>query len=126
DGGAFIVLDAELVDSDGSGVTFDVRSQFDTLPDGLRMHGDEIDVVEHIRWRETFLNGVEYDFYIKEDIEDCSEFIEKQIYSPMAAYSLPRKARASMGYHIGPIPGSDIVTFNSTNIKNPSRVRVRR
>jgi hypothetical protein len=107
-------------------VLVEVRSQWDTLPDGLKMHGDEIDVTEHLRWFNLFLSSVEYDFRLADSIENAKEFIEQQIYSPMAAYSLPRKSRASMGYHIGPIPGQGIVTFDQSNIKNPSRVKIRR
>lgn len=127
DEGDFIVIDGvTLADSTGVNANVAFRSQYDTLPDGLKMQNDEIDINEHLRWYQLFLSSVQYDFYLKDSIENAKEFIESEIYSPMAAYSLPRKARASMGYHIGPIPGSNIKVFNETNIKNPSKIKLKR
>lgn len=127
DEGDFVVIDGvTLADSTGENANVAFRSQYDTLPDGLKMQNDEIDINEHLRWYQLFLSGVQYDIYLKDTIDNAKEFIESQLYSPMAAYSLPRKARASMGYHIGPIPGSNIKVFNETNIKNPSKIKIKR
>lgn len=133
------ISDIQLVD-DGSyivlsGVTFTTeattsavcsfRSQYDTLPDGLKMGGDEVDVEEHLDLFSLFFSGASYDFYLKEEI-NAREFLEKEIYLPIACYSVPRKARASVGYHIGPLPGETTVTIDETNVKNPDSVRLRR
>jgi hypothetical protein len=39
---------------------------------------------------------------------------------------LPRKSKASVGYHIGPIPGQDITTLNDSNVKNPTKQKLKR
>lgn len=101
-------------------------SQYATLPDGCRMSPDEIDVAEHLRLYELFLNSVQYTFYVKDGIEDAREFLEQNVYMPMSAYSLPRKARSSVGYHIGPIPGTEIKTFDESNVKKPVGIKVKR
>lgn len=126
-GGSYIVVDgAPFTDESPSAATMSIRSQYDTLPDGLRMGGDEVDVAEHLLLYQRFLSSDQYDIYLKETIENAKEFLEQNIYSPIACYSLPRKSKASIGYHIGPIPGQDILTLNDTNVKNPSKQKLKR
>lgn len=125
--GSYIVIDGvSLVDETSSAAVMSVRSKYDTLPNGLRMVNEEIDIAEHDRLNQLFLSNISYDIYLKETIENAKEFLEEQIYSPAAAYSLPRKSRASLGYHIGPIPGQDIKTLSYDNVKRPSQMRLKR
>ncbi len=126
--GDFVVIGGVsfIDDVTSDGIIASFISQYATLPDGCRMGPDEIDVDEHLRIYRLFLTSVNYTFYIKNGIPDGRAFLEQDIYRPMAAYSLPRKARASMGYNIGPIPGSNIKTFGVSNIKNPESIRVKR
>lgn len=98
------------------------RSQYDTLPDGMKMYPDEVDVVEHQRLKSLFLNSFSYDFYLKDTIDNGKEFIEQEIYSPVSAYSTPRKARSSVAYTVGPLPNSTITTFDVTNVKNADKL----
>lgn len=125
-GGTYLVVDgAALVDEADTPAIASFRSQYDVLPDGWRMAPDEVDVDEHLRLKQLFLSSMEYDFFLKDTV-DGREWLEKQIYSPVACYSLPRKARASVGYHIGPIPGQNIKTFNEANVLNPDAISVKR
>jgi hypothetical protein len=103
-----------------------IRSQYDSLPDGAEMDSDFIDIAEHLRIKQLFLSSFEYDFYLKDTIENLKDFIEQQIYKPASAYSLPRKARSSMGYFIGPIPSESTLTLNKENITHPSRLSIKR
>lgn len=98
------------------------RSQYDTLPDGLKMYPDEVDITEHERIRDMFMNGYAYDMYIRETIENAKEFIEQEIYSPVAAYSTARNARSSVAYTVGPLPTTTVVTLNANNVKNADRL----
>lgn len=118
-GSAFVL---EL-DSTAEMATF---TQFNTLPDGMRMAPDEVDIDEHLKLRDFFHSSTQMRFFIKEDEIDGKEFIDNQLYKPIACYSLPRKAKASIGYTVGPIPGEEIKTFDIKNIKNPQRVRIKR
>jgi hypothetical protein len=125
--GSYVVVDGvSFVDEAGTSAVMDIRSQYDTLPDGLRMGGDEVDVDQHLYLYRTFLSSDAYDIYVKDTIDNAKEFLEKHIYSPIACYSLPRKSKASVGYHSGPVPGQDIVTLNTSNIKNPSKQKLKR
>jgi hypothetical protein len=128
--GDFVLLgDVTLADmfwSEDDPITAEFTSQYSTLPDGCRMKPDEVDIDEHVRLYRLFLNSFEYKFYLKDGIENAKDFLEQEIYKPIAAYSLPRKARASIGYHIGPIPGTNIKTFDETNIKNPAKLTLKR
>jgi hypothetical protein len=125
--GSYIVVDGvTFIDESMATTLLDVRSQYDTLPEGLKFTNDEIDIDEHLRLYQLFLSSVQYDIYLKDTIENVKDFIEAELYSPAAAYSLPRKSRASLGYHIGPIPGQDIKILDETSVRNPSKIKVQR
>lgn len=125
--GSFIIFSSDLAMTDETDATLLVsfRSKYDTLPEGLGMSPDEVDVAEHERLRKQFLSGMEYDFFIKDTI-DAKAFIEKEIYMPAAAYSLPRKSKSSVGYSISPIPGSNTKILDRDSITNPAKLAVRR
>jgi hypothetical protein len=101
------------------------RSKYDTLPSGLKMSPDEVDVLEHERLFNLFLSGIQYDVYIKETLEG-RDFISEELYKPIACYSVPRKARASLAYTIGPLPTTIIKTLDVNNVKNADRIAKRR
>lgn len=101
------------------------RSKYDVYPDGLKMSPQDVDVLEHERIRSLFLSSFEYDIYLKDSI-DGKEFLEREVYLPAAAYSIPRKAKSSVGYTISPIPNSNIAILNSYKIKNPKKIVLRR
>jgi hypothetical protein len=126
DDGSYIVLNGvTFVTEATTSAVCSFRSKYDTIPDGMKMGGDEVDVEEHTSLFGLFFSGYELDFYLKEEING-REFLEKEIYLPIACYSVPRKARASVGYHIGPLPGETTVTLDETNVKNPDTIRLRR
>ena len=106
-------------------VTIGFRSKYDTLGQGLRMTPLEVDVVEHERWRDLILSAYEYRFYVK-DTMDAKQFLEEQIYLPYGAYAIPRKGKCSVGFHIGPLPEEEITVLDESNIKNPSKIRLKR
>ncbi len=103
------------------------RSQYDTLPIGasLQMLPDDVDVAQHAKLKELFFTSFDLDIYL-EDTVNGKEFIETELYVPGGMFSVPRKARSSVGIASGPIPGSDIVTLDETNVTNPTKLFVRR
>jgi hypothetical protein len=127
DEGSYIVIDGvTFVEESNSAATISFRSQYDTLPSGLKMKGDEVDIAEHLLIYQRFLSSLSYDFLLKESIENCKDFIETEIYKPASAYSLPRKARSSIGFHVSPIPSQDTITLSENNIVEPSRIKLKR
>jgi hypothetical protein len=125
--GTYLVIDNVTFVNEASTVgTVSFRSKYDSLPSGLKLSPDEVDVAEHERIYTLFLSSHNYLFYLKESIENAQEFLEQQIYKPAGAYSLPRKARCSMGYFIGPIPGSSTITIDDGNVTNPDKLKIRR
>ena len=120
-----VIAGVSFVTETSTAAVVDFRSQYDTLGEGLDMDGDHVDVPEHERVLRLFLSGFNYDFYLKDTIEG-KKFIEEQIYNPAGAYGLPRKSQSSVGMHAGPLPGVAIQTFDSTNVTNPSKLKIRR
>jgi hypothetical protein len=101
-------------------------SQWNTLPDGMKMKPDEVDINEHLRIRDFFHSATQMRLYIKQDEIEGKEYLDEQLYKPIACYSLSRKARSSVGYTIGPIPGQDIKTLDITTIREPEKLRITR
>lgn len=125
-GGSYAVINGvSFVEEHDTSAVFNFRSRYDTLADGLQMGPDEVDVAEHLRLFRLFLSNFSYDIPLVEDV-DAKSFIDDEIYNPSACYSLPRKARASVGYHIGPIPSQDIATLDQSNIVNPKTIKIMR
>lgn len=127
DTGSYIIVSGSpLTDEAGTPALVAFRSRYDSLPAGLGLGADEVDITQHEFLRRQFLSSFVYDIYIKDTIENAREFIEQEIYKPASAYSVPRKAQASAQLLLGPIPGAQITTFNKTNIVNPSKIKLRR
>lgn len=123
---SYMVIDGvSFITETDTDAVVDFRSQYDTLGEGLAMDADEVDVREHERILRLFLSSFNYDFFFKETIQG-KQFISDELYNPTGGYSLPRKSQASVGLHTGPLPGTDIVTLDSTNVTNASRLRIRR
>jgi hypothetical protein len=126
--GSYMVLNGvTLVPELSTAAVAFFRSQYDTLgPNlGLGMTPDEVDVAEHIYWNNAQLASYQYRFDIEEQING-KDFLDKEIYLPVGAYSIPRKGRCSMGYHVGPVLRTDLPTLNRHNVKDPDKIRLRR
>lgn len=124
--GSYITLqgvssETELISS----ALISFRSQYDTLGEGCQMYPDEVDIKEHLRIFRLFLSSFQMDYFLKDTVQ-VKDFLDNDVYLPMACFSIPRKGQASVGYHIGPIPSANIVTLNKDNIVNGSKLRLRR
>lgn len=125
--GSTIVVDGTaLVDELGTSAVASFKSQYDLLSEGMKMLPDEVDIVQHNFIRDFFHPATEYRLIIDEDIDSGKEFLDQQIYKPIACYSLPRKAKSSVGYSIGPIPGSLIKTLSVDNVTQPTKTGIKR
>lgn len=131
DAGSFIVLDATLTVEPTTSGTVDFLSKWNSFGSfGLGLDQDEIDIEKHVQLRNSFLSGYTMRFYVKDDIENGKEFIEKELYLPTSCYSLPTDreglARTSVGIHKPPIPGTGIVTVGQRNLKDPDKLGIKR
>ena len=127
DSGYYVVLSGvNLVLEQETTAVMSTFTQYNTLPDGMLMTPDEVDIDEHIKIRDLFLSAANMRIFIKDDEVDGKEFLDDEIYKPLACYSLPRKAKASLGYSVGPIPGEDIKTLDATNVKDPRSIQISR
>lgn len=106
--------------------TVSFRSQYDVLGEGVGLDPDEVDVTEFESVKQLFLSSFNYDFYIKDTIENAKDFIAKELLNPAGAYDLPRKSQVSLGMHSGPLPGANIVTLDASNVLNPGQLAIRR
>jgi hypothetical protein len=127
--GSYIVLD-------GAGLTSQVlstgeisfASKWNVYPKGagLELGGDEVDVPEFERLRDTFSASIfTYDFYLKDSVT-AKEFIDTDILFPTGAFSLPRKGKISVGYTSPPIGAADIKVLDSTNTTKPQQTKIKR
>lgn len=129
DGGSYLVGipdSGTYVDELDSAAVINFRSQYATLPVGLGLKNEEIDVDEFENLFQQFLSSFLVDVPVKDTITDVREFIERNLLFPSGAYSLPRKSKNSVGFHFPPIPGADLKILNDQNVLNPHRLKIRR
>lgn len=117
------ITGVSFVDEDATSGVVAFRSRYDTLPSGMRMSPDEVDVDEHERLRDVYLSSAEYTFYLKETIENGKEFISQEIYQPIACFNVPRNTRASVGYTIPPLPDQELTTIDVTMVKEVQKIK---
>lgn len=106
----------------GTTATVAFRSRHDTLPSGLKMTPDEVDVETHEYFGGSFLSTADMDIYLKETIDNAKDFIAEELYRPLAAYSVPRETKSSVGYTIPPLPTETPRTLDSSNVKRPESI----
>jgi len=124
--GSYCVIDGvTLTEETGTSAVLSVRSQYDTLGHGLGLSGIDVDVDEFNFIKDTFLSSQQMEFF-QDGIPNIKDFIEKEILLPLGCFSIPRKGKYSLGYHIGPYPDVEIVTLNKSNIINAEKLKVTR
>jgi len=129
DTGSYITIDGvTFVEELDSAAVIDFRSKYDVWPSGcgLQMGGDETDVNEHQRLDRLFLSNHDYDLLLFETVDNGKDLLSTEIYNPAAAFSAPRKAKASVGYHFPPLPTDRIKVLDSTKVLNPSELAITR
>lgn len=124
--GSWIEVNATFTVEFGAGATASFQSKYDVLSTGMKMTPEDVDVAEHEDISLRFSNGIpDYDFYIKDTIK-CDEFLAQEIYYPAGLYSIPRKAKSSVGIIMPPIADDEIVTLNEENVVNPTQLKSQR
>lgn len=124
--GSYIILSDTMINEAGGSAIGKFKSQFNTFGDfGLKMKPSEVDVNQHLFIRNTFLPVAPVDIRTRE-VESAKEFLEKHCYLEYACFSVPRKGRSSIAYHIGPLAYEKVVEANVNNVPNASSLKVAR
>ena len=129
--GSYILVDATLTTEPAALGSVSFLSQYNTFGGfGLGLDTDEVDIDRHIQLRNSFLTDFQLRFFIKEEIEDAREWIEKELYLVSSCYSLPTDreglSRLSVGIHKPPIPSNGIVKLDETSVLKPENISVKR
>lgn len=127
--GSYLVVDGSpLILETDSPALIKFKTQYNTLPElmGLGMAPDEVDVKEHQRVQQLFLSSFEYDFYLDDTIDNAQDWIESEVYKPSSSFSLPRRAKSSVGYLTQPIPSGETLTISADDIVKPQNMTLRR
>jgi len=123
--GSYIILNSTLTDEFTTTAKIKARCKYNTLPFGLGMYPNEVDIDQHEFVRDTYLAGETMDLYLSDE-SSGKEFIERELYLPKACFSVPRKGRASVAHHAGPFPNYEIVTIDTDSVVNPSALKIER
>lgn len=129
--GSFILVDADLTEELATEGTVSFLSQWNSFGAfGLGLDQDDVDIDKHIYLRNSFLSQFDLKFFIRDDIEEGKEWIEKELYLPASCYSLPTDneglSRSSVGIHKPPLPGTNTITVSKSNITNPKELAIQR
>lgn len=124
-----IYITKTLYPEPSSPATLSFRSQFDTYPKecGAKLTPQDVDVATHIKLKNDFLSGTEntLKFFITSS-ESAKSFIESECYLPVAAYSLTKRGKLSVGYTVPPIATQNITVLDENNILEPQNITVQR
>ncbi|TXH08964.1 MAG: hypothetical protein E6R04_09725, partial [Spirochaetes bacterium] len=126
--GSYLVLDdaVTLVESLNTAAVAKFKTQYDVLPDGLGLGGDQVDVPEFERISETFTTSIfDYDYYLTENFTG-KEFIDEKLLFPTGAFTLPRKGKISVGYSSPPLAVSTLPRLTSDNTAKPDQNKISR
>ena len=124
--GSFIVVDSDLVQEQITSAVSTYTSQYNTLPEGLGLTPDLVDVNGHKEIIRLFGSSfLDQDIYIKEEING-KEFIAQTLYYPNGLYQIPRKGRSGVGFTSPPLATVDTKTLNANNVISAERLSIER
>jgi len=109
--------------------TLSLRSQFDVYPVtcGNILTPEDVDVQTHLDIKGDFLSDERNSFqFLISSPEACKSFIETELMLPLAAYSLTKQGKLSLGYTKPPISGEKLLFLNETNILDPQNIKPKR
>ncbi|MGL4556501.1 MAG: hypothetical protein ACRCV5_03295, partial [Afipia sp.] len=124
--GTTLVVDETLTPEAITSAAVTIKSQFDTLPDGLGLNPDQVDIDEFLRVKELFGSSIPlYKLYLKDSITG-KDLINKELLFPAACFSIPRKGRISVGKTRPPLAEFETRIIDETTVLNASQLTVER
>lgn len=126
DGFYYVIVDQTLTIEANSNAVCSFKSHFDTMPFGLGMKPNQIDI-DGINELNTLIGSSlpEVDIYVRDEI-NAKEWIERELFKPLGLYSAPKKGRASIGATLPPLNAGTTVLVNPDSITNITNLSVRR
>jgi hypothetical protein len=125
--GIVIVVDgAALVVSVGSAGLASFNSAYNVLPAGAGMKMSQVDVAQHLRFKQLFPTLPSYQFKIKDTISPLKDFLTEEVYRPSGFYQVPRKGRSSVNSTLPPLALDELIELNETNTKKASKNKITR
>ena len=111
----------------GLNISLQVKSKYNLLPDGSRLNIDYIDTEQFEDVQNLFsASFIDYDFLLKETLEDTRDFIIKEICKPQGLYLIPRKAKTSCKYTAPPFSINPTPVLNTSNLDKLTRLQSKR
>lgn len=102
------------------------KSKYSILNHGMKMTPEDVDVQRHEDIATRFSGSIpDYDFYIKDSFKG-DEFLSQEVYFPAGLFSIPRKAKASVGISVPPISDDEVVQLNEQNVYGPGSLKTQR
>jgi len=127
-GKSYIVVEEEtLTEETGLTVNLQIKSQYNTLPDGCGLDIEFIDTAAFQEVNDLFSSAfVPFSFKLDETISDTREFIIKEICRPMGLYLISRKARTSIKFTAPPFSATEIPVLNTENCYDLVKTKLKR
>lgn len=127
DSGSYITVSGvTLINQTGASAALSVKSQYATLPDGVGVLPQQIDIDRFKSIKTTYSSSISnYKFYLKDTL-NSKEFLNQNIFLPSALYSLPRKGRISLGIVAPPLYDINTKVLNLATVKNPKSLKLSR
>ena len=98
---------------------------YNTLPEGLGLDIDDVDISRHEEIRDTYLETAFVRIYLTEET-DAKSLIEEQLYKPFGLYSVPRDTKSSINYFQPPIYPDTVPVFDKDCVVTCSRLKINR
>ena len=127
DGSSYIIDETLPTVEDASNESWRFKSQYNVLNFGLGMLPFEVDNEEFERTKINISTSLtELDFRLEEGIDNCRDFINKELYFIAGCYGIPRNARSSIRALLPPLSIETIPTLNEKTILNTISLRPER
>jgi hypothetical protein len=129
DTGRSYIVTNENIDGEETGLSINlqIKSKYNVLPDGSSLNIDFVDTEEFESVRTLFsASFIDYDFLIKDTIEDTREFIIKEACKVQGLYLINRKAKTSIKYTAPPFSIDPTPVLDTTNLVQLTKLQMKR
>jgi len=124
--GTWLVTDGNFTTESTEDAVTVFTSKYNVLPFGLGLTGREVDVDGHEEIeRFNPQNFPDYKFFLDSQVNG-KEFIDKEIYFPVALFSIPRRAKISCKIVQPPLAQGDLIRLDQNNLTSIDGVSVSR